>query len=137
MSLLDHYEPDPPLACPACGAELEGWQGKEGDCAMLVWRQGHAAPVDQEVPDEIKGYPEVIEALRLPEEFEIYTQCCGEGFFITAYCTATQGVWSHTELETAESARHLSSETRGHFKRRLAWLRGPEAPREPGSSGTP
>ena len=137
MSLLDHYEPDPPLACPACGAELEGWQGKEGDCSMLVWRQGHAAPVDQEVPDEIKGYPDVIGALRLPNEFEIYTQCCGGSFFITAHCAARDGVWTHTELETWETTRQDHSERRGHFKRRLAWLRGPEAPRDPGSSGTP
>lgn len=137
MSLLDLYEPDPPLKCPACGAKLEGWQGKDGDCALLVWRQGHPAPIDQELPDDIRGYPEVIEALRLPEEFEIYTQCCGEGFFISAYCTAPHGVWTHTELETWETTRQDHSERRGHFKRRLAWLRGPTDPQEPDSSETP
>ncbi len=136
MSLLDHFEPDPPLTCPACGAELQGWQGKEGECAMLVWRQGHAGPVDQEVPDEIKGYPEVIGALRLPEEFEIYTQCCGGSFFITAYCEAPNGLWSRTELETAETARQGPSERRGEFKRRVRWLRGSQSETETEADGT-
>lgn len=135
--MLDHFEPDPPLACPACGAELQGWQGKEGPCALLVWRQGHAAPVDQELPDEIRGYPEVIGALRLPEEFDIYTQCCGDRFFVTAHCTAPEGVWSGAELETAESARQDPQERRGDFRRRVEWLRGRTGPQEPESDGTP
>ena len=55
MGMFDYYEPDPALACPVCRAPLAGWQGKDGPCALLVWRQGVASPVDQAVPEESKG----------------------------------------------------------------------------------
>src|SRR5262245_10116029 len=113
MGMFDYYEPEPALSCPVCGAQLARWQGKDGPCALRVWRQGCPAPVHQEVPDEITGEPTVIGCLRLPTEFEIYTECCGGGFFVSAHCTAPDKVWSHTELETAENARQRHNERRG------------------------
>jgi hypothetical protein len=124
MGMFDHYEPDPPLACSVCGAPLTGWQGKGGPCALLVWRQGVAAPVDQVVPEEIRGVRSVIESLRLPREFEIYTACCGKTFSVVARCGAPDGVWATAVLETAANARQLPGERRGDFKARLRWLRG-------------
>lgn len=57
-------------------------------------------------------------------EVEIFTQCCGDDFLITAYCAAREGVWSRAELRTAETAGQQPSETRGDFKRRVRCLRG-------------
>jgi hypothetical protein len=122
MGMFDYYEPEPALSCPVCGTQLAGWQGKDGPCALLMWRQGCAAPIDQAVPDDTKGEPAVISSLRLPGEFEIYTQCCGGRFFVTARCAAPGGLWSHTELETAENARQRHEERRGDFRERLRWL---------------
>ena len=124
MGMFDYYEPEPPLSCPVCGAPLAGWQGKDGPCALLVWRQGATAPINQAVPDEAKREPAVIGALRLPAEFEIYTQCCGGNFFVTARCAAPDGLWNHAELETAENAQQRHSERRGDFKKRFEWLAG-------------
>src|SRR5689334_17334793 len=124
MGMFDHYEPDPPLACSVCGRRLTGWQGKDGPCALLVWRQGVAAPVDQAVPEESRGDRSVIESLRLPREFEIYAGCCGGRFFATARCGAPDGVWSTAVLETAANARQRREERREDFTSRLRWLRG-------------
>lgn len=124
MGMFDHYEPFPALSCPVCGQPLSDWQGKDGPCALLVWRQGCASPVDQAVPDESRADPDVLRALRLPVDFEIYTQCCGGRFFVTAQCQAPDGVWSRTKLETAANARQRHQERRGDFRKRLQWLEG-------------
>jgi hypothetical protein len=81
-----------------------------------------ASPVGQDVTDESKGDRDVIDSLRLPREFEIYTPCCGRTFFATAFCSAPEGVWSTTVLETAANARQRPQEQRADFKARLAWL---------------
>ena len=124
MGMFDYYQPDPGLACSVCGSPLTGWQGKGGPCALLVWRQGTAAPIDQAVPQETKGRPSVIDSLRLPDQFEIYTECCGGRFFATALCAAPDGVWSTTVLETAANARQQPHERAEDFKARLRWLKG-------------
>jgi hypothetical protein len=123
MGMFDYYEPDPALVCSVCGASLTGWQGKDGPCALLVWRQGMAGPVDQAVPNDDKGDPAVLKRLRLPRQFEIYTQCCGGSFFVWASCVALDGVWSTTVLETAANVRQRSYERREDFNARLGWLR--------------
>jgi hypothetical protein len=124
MGMFDHYEPEPALDCPVCGAPLRGWQGKDGPCALLLWRQGVAAPVAQAVPDEIKGEPSLVVDLRLPARFEIHAPCCGGRFLVTARCEAPDELWSRTELETADNARQRPHERRGEFKLRLKWLEG-------------
>lgn len=126
MGMFDEYIPDPPLPCPACDAVLDGWQGKDGPNALMVWRQGQAAPVDQAIEDEeIRLAPEQLAAFRLPEQFLIYTQCCGaRRFFLEAACHAPGGIWSSTLLETAETAIQGKQERRGDFKARMRWLGG-------------
>ena len=124
MGMFDYYEPDPARACPVCGNESLEWQGKDGPCALLIWKQGNKSCVGQRVPDETYGDPAVLSQLRLPPEFEIYAECCGEGLFVRARCTAPKGRWLTTELETSETAQQHSGERREEFARRLAWLRG-------------
>ncbi|NUP05747.1 MAG: hypothetical protein HOW73_06770 [Polyangiaceae bacterium] len=98
MGMFDHYEPHPPLACPNCGTVLAGFQGKDGENALVVWRQGAAAPTDHPVDAEWRLAPEVLERLRLPERFEFYTTCerCQCWAVFTGFCT--KGLWTESVL---------------------------------------
>jgi len=80
MSLLDYYIPEEALHYPHCGANLVDWQGKDGPCGLLVWRQGEAHSVDQRVDDKIKWPPEELQRFLLPERFVIFTSCCSRNF---------------------------------------------------------
>ncbi len=127
MGMFDEYIPDPPLHCPACESPVGGWQGTDGPNALMIWQQGIAAPIDQAIEDEeVKLLPEQLAIFRLPEEFAIYTDCCGGHFFVVANCTSTDETWSRTELVTAETAEQARHERRSEFKARLRWLRGEE-----------
>ena len=124
MGMLDSYLPDPPLNCPVCGAALSDWQGKDGDCGILVWRQGLAAPIEQAVPDEVRIADAERLALRLPPTFGIYSDHCGCPFPVDAIGTCTDGVWVRSEVITAATARQKPGERRGTFKARMNWLSG-------------
>jgi hypothetical protein len=102
MGMFDWYEPNPPLDCPVCGKTLsQYWQGKDANCFMFIWHQGERHPINQDVPDEMKWS---LEHVQLPEEFVIYNNCCGKGNFVYAKCRAPNGVWTETELVTAQNA---------------------------------
>jgi hypothetical protein len=125
MGMFDHYIPDPPLRCPVCGSALNDWQGKDGPNALFVWRQGVAAPIDQAIDDEdVRLEPHQLATFRLPENFLIYEYCCGRHFPLEADCRSTKGIWTHIELETAETATQRKDERRHDFKARLRWLGG-------------
>jgi hypothetical protein len=95
--MFDWYEPVPPLSCPRCTAPLDGWQGKDGDCGLWLWRQGHADPVDQRVDPERRSSGS---AVRLPVRFDIYTTC-SHGHHVEALGEAPEGTWKRTTLITA------------------------------------
>ena len=57
MGMFDWYEPSGALSCPVCSAELSEWQGKDGPCALFVWQQGFAVPVDQNVVENARCQP--------------------------------------------------------------------------------
>ncbi len=125
MGMFDHYIPDPPLRCPVCGSALDGWQGKDGPNALMVWRQGVAAPIDQAIEDEdVRLEPHQLAKFRLPQTFEIYEWCCGGHFALEAVCRTSDGIWSSTELITADTAQQNKDERRGDFKARMRWLSG-------------
>ena len=69
MGMFDHYEPDPAVVCPYCGTELGDWQGKDGPCLLLVWRQGLAAPLGQAMDEESQLPNSGLQQFRLPVEF--------------------------------------------------------------------
>lgn len=98
MGLFDEYEPNPPVACPTCGGALEGFQGKDAECALLVWRQGVAAPVAQSGDEGWNLAAAALSTLRLPERFELYSACerCGHLVFFTGFCS--EGIWTETVL---------------------------------------
>ena len=123
--MFDEYIPDPPLICPVCGAMLEGWQGKDGPNALMIWKQGSKSPIDQAIDDEdIKLLPEQLATWRLPDEFLIYAACCGGHFFHEAKCYAADETWTRTVLITADTATQGKHESRGRFRARMRWLRG-------------
>jgi hypothetical protein len=119
MGMFDHYRPTPQIACPICGASNLEWQGKSGPCALFIWEQGHAAPVDQIGSDDFKLPPEKRATWRLPERFEIYAQCrCPT--FLTAVGFTIQGVWTQTEILTPKNAVAYPDESEREYRRRLA-----------------
>jgi hypothetical protein len=126
MSLFDYYQPPDDLRCPACGRALPSeWQGHDGPCALLVWRQGSRAPIEQRVDDDEARWSDMERAtLRLPPAFRIRTHCCGGRFAVEADCVAVQGTWIETSVVTAETTRQQKNERRADFKARLRWLGG-------------
>lgn len=90
----------------------------------MIWRQGVAAPLDQSIDDEeVRLAPEQLARVRLPQEFTIHAWCCSERFSVEAVCYSSDGIWSRSELITAETAQQ-KQERRGDFKARLRWLSG-------------
>ncbi len=124
MGMFDTFIPDPHISCPVCGALLSDWQGKDADCALFVWRQGLAAPIDQTVPEEARLTDAQRSTLRLPQAFEIYSYDCDCPFPVEAICTCTDGVWDRTDVVTAATAWRKPGERRGTFKARMKWLSG-------------
>ena len=98
MSMFDRYRPSGTLVCPACRTSLSEWQGKDGPCALYIWQQGIAAPIDQDCDDECRGSAELMAASRLPESFTIYSDDCGR-HFVAASCRSHDGIWLETHLE--------------------------------------
>ena len=97
MGWFDWYQPIEDLRCPICKVALKEWQGKDGQCALAIWRQGHSAPVGQMVDDEVKMPQEIIDTWRLPETFEIYSYDCGK------HCVIAEGriegeIWALTKI---------------------------------------
>lgn len=125
MSLFDYYQPVPELHCPACGQALEAeWQGMGGGCAMLVWRQGNAAPIEQRVSDDIRWAESELSRFRLPPSFVIRTHCCSPRFAVEAKCKTSDGTWSETRVVNAANARQGKEERAADFNDRLRWLAG-------------
>jgi hypothetical protein len=119
MGMFDYYRPKPDIACPVCGAAGLEWQGKQADCCLFLWEQGHAGPVDQFVDDDCKGLPEVVAKCRLPSRFQIYAECLCPTF-LEAVGTTEQGVWTRTELASPTNAVASPDESEREFRNRAA-----------------
>ena len=92
MGMFDWYDPVPPVPCPECGGRLE-WQGKDGPDLLLVWRQGSAHPVDQQMDEETRLPPEGLADITLPDSFEILGWCERDHKVAgTGHCE--EGVWT-------------------------------------------
>jgi hypothetical protein len=64
----------------------------------LVWEQGHAAPVEQRVAEEVLLPVEERASCRLPNEFSFYTDGCSCGRIVEARGRCRDGVWSESEV---------------------------------------
>ncbi len=60
---------------PFCDTELSRWQGKHGDNALSVWRQGERHPVGQRVDENARLSDDELLCFRLPERFGLGTAC--------------------------------------------------------------
>jgi hypothetical protein len=94
--MFDYYSPDPPLRCPVCGAELEGWQGKDGPCGLFIWKQGLEAPVEQSLAGAHALSADQLRQFRLPDRFRFHTD--DPQHWIVAEGTAVNGVWKETSI---------------------------------------
>lgn len=110
--MLDWYIPHPQILCPSCGRPLSDWQGKGGPCALLVFRQGVAVPIDQRATDDARLDATRLVRMRVAEQFNIDADCCDYAF--VAECTASDGVWINTKLVSAQGLTHKT--TRGDSK---------------------
>ena len=97
--MFDWFEPVPPVPCPFCGFAVEGWQGKDGPCVLLVWRQGAASPVDQRVDADASLDIAERDRLRLPVTFTITGTCPNDGGTVGARGQCRDGVWIGTTTE--------------------------------------
>jgi hypothetical protein len=105
MGMLDWYQPHPDLRCPACGEVMTGWQGKDGPCAFLVWRQGAIEAADQPIEEDARLDDERIRAFRLPARFVIYGGECRCSSAFAAICeTDEEGRWVSTQLVASDQA---------------------------------
>jgi hypothetical protein len=95
MGMFDEYQPEPSLSCPNCGHVLRGWQGKDGPCALLQWKQGEPSPIGQNVDEGVRLPVNRLAQFGLPERFELYTACskCQRSFDATGICEGN--VWKH------------------------------------------
>jgi hypothetical protein len=97
MAMFDWYEPGLEAECPRCGGAVRDWQGYDGVCALVVWRQGSAAPVDQPIDEEWRVSAEKLATLRLPGRFSMYGWCgCGGGVEAEGECEG--GAWVRSRV---------------------------------------
>lgn len=119
--MFDYFRPLPDLACPACGQAGLEWRGTDGPCALLVWAQGQAAPVDQVTPEECQTPSERRYSFRLPARFEINADCqCPTS--LAAVGTTEHETWTRTELLDPLNAIAYPHENERDFQRRRQYL---------------
>lgn len=92
MGMFDWYVPDPPLPCRWCGAQLSEFQGKDGPCELLVWRERRQEPTDQRCDDPWRMPEHARQGLRLPSTFGIRGEC--------SRCTNHTDFTCYTESDT-------------------------------------
>jgi hypothetical protein len=98
MALYDEYEPNPAIQCPECDEPVVGWQGKDGPCALLCWRQGQVSPTPHPAVEEGLYERSALQRMRLPGVFGIRTRCTACTNWVEATCFSEDGVWTRTVL---------------------------------------
>jgi hypothetical protein len=100
MGMFDEYLPEPPIECPNCGLGHLKFQGKDGPCNLLVWRQGFATPVG--VCDESEHSDEYFATCHLPQAFMAYggtCESCGFPAGLEMHGSAREGVWTTSTFD--------------------------------------
>jgi hypothetical protein len=126
MGMFDTFIAEPPLRCRSCGSAVSDFQGKDGPCALFVWKQGVAGPVQQTVDEEYAVSDAERATFRLPDEFEFHADCprCHAWITGTGYCSSH--VWTSTTYgihfgETPIPASVVGSSYRQCFACAVAW----------------
>jgi hypothetical protein len=127
MGMFDWYLPDPPLPCRWCGTLLDEFQGKDGPCNLLVWRENIAAPVDQRCDEEWRTATDLRDGLRLPEIFGVTGSCraCTNSSEFTCYTESATWVdcvlGDFRELGHPVAARDIGTGLRQCTKCAFVW----------------
>jgi len=116
VGMFDWYQPRQPLRCPVCDSELDGWQGKDGPCALFVWRQGERSPVDQ-LAEDVALPANERQRFTLPPEFVFYTDDGSHWITALGRCN-DDGTWSTANLLAVSERR---STRRGRVSVRDLW----------------
>lgn len=98
--MFDYYQPSEKLQCPICKVKLEEWQGKDAECALLLWKQGQPFPSSTTDDEEVE-MPEENRQTWLPEKFEFYSYDC-EKHCVTAEGKTEDGVWTTSRISFVE-----------------------------------
>ena len=102
MGMFDWYKPAGNFKCPKCSKLLESWQGKDGPCLLLVWREGVKHPIEHRVDEGVRFATESLGDFALPKQFRLYTLCCDlRMHYAIGFCH--NGVWSETQLLDPDS----------------------------------
>jgi len=97
MGMFDHYEPVPPIVFQ--GIALSGWQGKDGPCELLIWRQHSGVPVARAVDAKWRSSPEQLSSYRPPDgELGIYTGLPDRTRWFSAKIVVHDGIWIETRM---------------------------------------
>ena len=98
--MFDEYQPVGQFQCPICSEPVDGWQGKEGPCALVRWVEGQRLPV--ETVEEQARDAAFMTRFQLPARFVIYTYC-SKDHEVVADCECEAGVWSSTRVNPRAS----------------------------------
>jgi hypothetical protein len=117
MGMFDYYQPGGKIQCPVCMVELKDWQGKDADCALLIWKQGQPYPdVSASRDEEIEFPEEVRRTWRLPEKFTFYSYDCEK------HCVWVEGrtendVWVDNQIILVEDIEKRNALLKKRFAR--------------------
>ncbi len=101
MGMFDYYQLNEKLQCPVCKIELSEWQGKDANCALLLWKQGQSFPESTLQDEEIEMPEEIRRTWRLPEKFRIYSYDC-EKHCVWVEGKTQDGVWTDSRISLVE-----------------------------------
>ncbi len=117
MGMFDYYQLSEKILCPVCNVELKEWQGKDADCALLLWKQGQSYPESSALLDEETEMPEEIRRTwRLPEKFVFYSYDCEK------HCVYVEGqtvneVWVNNRIVLVEDLEKKYALAKKRFAR--------------------
>lgn len=123
MGMFDSFKPNRKYSCPVCNEMLDEWQGKDLDCLLFEWSEGHKYPTGTSAsPDSIgEGY---FKSTIDVSEFLIYSFDCNCPYPIQLKCETKDNVWVKTSMFTGSKLdrKFFGSETKVEYKNRMRWL---------------
>lgn len=100
MGMFDWYEPATTPPCERCGEAMTGCQGKDGPCALEVFREGESRMSASLRIDEPM---DALDPLGLPMRFT-FSCWCSNGHRQDYVGECVDGVWSRTVRATFAEA---------------------------------